>query len=337
MAARTRKAGVGPLAEGGRRRHALGAVGGARHGAVHVVRAARARRTPRPRTRCRRRADATRSTAAGAAALEAGERAWRWRRPRSATRTCSCSGGWLPAAARAAASRRCGHARRPSCPPHRAPRASRPRPRPARRRAGSGRGTASSPGRRCSPDSPRSRRACAIMSNHWNQVPSSPIGCRPMRRYCSATHMDARISSIVPPSRPRIAGDAISATSRRRSASRMAASAAGTSALRVAAREAREADCAPRGAPTRDAVRTAPSTRTTPRAVVDRVRMSGRDAGGSARGLHAGSAIWSVGIVPASVPARVAARGAGGASALRPTRRGRRACPAPSCARPLRV
>ena len=33
------------------------------------------------------------------------------------------------------------------------------------------------------------------MSNHWNQVPSSPIGLRPMRRYCSASHIEARISS----------------------------------------------------------------------------------------------------------------------------------------------
>lgn len=70
-----------------------------------------------------------------------------------------------------------------------------------------------------------------VMLNHWNQVPSSPAGSRPIFLYCSATQSDAFSSSSVPPSRPRIAGEAMAKRSRRRSASRMVEIAFGTIAL----------------------------------------------------------------------------------------------------------
>ena len=66
------------------------------------------------------------------------------------------------------------------------------------------------------------------MLNHWNQVPFSPAGSSPIFAYCSATQTEAINSSMVPPSRPRIAGEAIAKRSRRRSASRISRMARGT-------------------------------------------------------------------------------------------------------------
>ena len=63
------------------------------------------------------------------------------------------------------------------------------------------------------------------IGHHWKNVPSSPAGCSPASRACSATQPVARISSSVPASRPRIASPPIANMSRRRSVSRIASSA----------------------------------------------------------------------------------------------------------------
>ena len=47
------------------------------------------------------------------------------------------------------------------------------------------------------------------MFHHWKYVPSPPFGATPIVRNWSAIHIEARISSIVPASRPRIASPAI--------------------------------------------------------------------------------------------------------------------------------
>jgi len=65
------------------------------------------------------------------------------------------------------------------------------------------------------------------MFHHWNQLPPSPCGTRPILRISSASHMDARISSSVPASRPRISSPASVCMSRLMSASRITAIAAG--------------------------------------------------------------------------------------------------------------
>jgi hypothetical protein len=71
------------------------------------------------------------------------------------------------------------------------------------------------------------------MGQNWKYVPSSPAGRRPASRARSATHAEARISSSVPASRPRMPSPASANRSRRRSASviaSMAAAAAGRAA-----------------------------------------------------------------------------------------------------------
>src|SRR5437868_1156102 len=73
------------------------------------------------------------------------------------------------------------------------------------------------------PSEIRTRR----IGQNWKYVPSSPAGSRPASRAAFAIHIDARSSSSVPASRPRIASLARKKMSRRRSSSRMASSAGG--------------------------------------------------------------------------------------------------------------
>jgi hypothetical protein len=73
------------------------------------------------------------------------------------------------------------------------------------------------------------------MSHHWKKVPSSPRGARPIWRIWSASHIEARISSRVPASRPRMASPARVKRSRWRSCWRMALIAAGGVALGLCA------------------------------------------------------------------------------------------------------
>ena len=65
------------------------------------------------------------------------------------------------------------------------------------------------------------------MFHHWKYVPSSPRGASPILRISSATQIDARISSSVPASRPRMSSPAMAYMSRLMSASRIADIAAG--------------------------------------------------------------------------------------------------------------